>query len=212
MWRWLLVIVAASGCVKRQQLVMADIDEVLATRAEALFPCFAGQSEPSKTLLVRFAVSTDGRPTEVRVSSPEWSGHPSAACALQVIEATTFPVSEQGSSDVTVPLLPPRSLPVRDDSTALAEAGLSREQIMSTVLAQKAPMARCFHAAQRKGMTGKLVLVWDVTPEGRVENVGVRTSEYATAEVALCLADTMRTWRFPAVEVATNAIVFPFKF
>ena len=83
---------------------------------------------------------------------------------------------------------------------------------MATVLEHKAALGQCCLAAQRKGHTGKLVLVWDVSPDGRVENAGARAPEYATAEVAFCIADALSTWQFPAAEKATTLIVFPFKY
>jgi len=60
--------------------------------------------------------------------------------------------------------------------------------------------------------SGKLILVWDILPNGDVENIGVRDPEYASLELSHCIARSVSTCHFAPSVAGIRAIHFPFKF
>lgn len=63
-------------------------------------------------------------------------------------------------------------------------------------------------------LRGKLVLTWVVGEQGRVVSAGVKSNELGSREVANCIIERLKTWRFPdpppnsEYEVAAYPFVF----
>jgi hypothetical protein len=93
---------------------------------------------------------------------------------------------------------------------------IDREAIRRVILANYKVIKTCYERQLNRNpnLFGKLVLSWVIGAEGRVMSVGVKANELGSKEVADCILDRLRTWRFP--EPPTNQEVeveaYPFFF
>jgi hypothetical protein len=93
---------------------------------------------------------------------------------------------------------------------------IDREAIRRVILANYKVIKTCYERQLNRNpnLFGKLVLSWVIGAEGRVMSVGVKSNELGSKDVAECILDRLRTWRFP--EPPTNQEVeveaYPFFF
>ncbi|MGA9523186.1 MAG: AgmX/PglI C-terminal domain-containing protein, partial [Myxococcaceae bacterium] len=59
---------------------------------------------------------------------------------------------------------------------------------------------------------GRLVMSWNVSLDGQVSDVSVRSKEFADLPLVGCLTKQIGTWTFPKHEVQHAPIDFPFPF
>lgn len=83
---------------------------------------------------------------------------------------------------------------------------------MLTVFDHKPHLFSCVASGIAPGERGLLLFVWDVTPEGFVENIAMANDAFVRHPIAHCVAESMKTWRYPASTAGIRAIVFPMKF
>jgi predicted Zn finger-like uncharacterized protein len=87
--------------------------------------------------------------------------------------------------------------------------------IMSVVLANKAPMVRCVEdqKARDANLHGTLVMHWVIQTSGKTTNVGPVTEAYKSSYFATCMTGLVKTWQFPKHRFSPGqAVDFPFKF
>ncbi len=92
---------------------------------------------------------------------------------------------------------------------------IDREAIRRVIKANEKTIRTCYERQLNRNpdLFGKLVLGWDIADGGRVSGVRVVSNELGNAEVANCILDRLKTWKFPdppsgqVVEVA-----YPFFF
>ncbi|RYZ76445.1 MAG: AgmX/PglI C-terminal domain-containing protein, partial [Proteobacteria bacterium] len=92
---------------------------------------------------------------------------------------------------------------------------IDREAIRRVIKANERTIRTCYERQLNRNpdLFGKLVLGWDIADGGRVSGVRVVSNELGNAEVANCILDRLKTWKFPdppagqVVEVA-----YPFFF
>lgn len=91
---------------------------------------------------------------------------------------------------------------------------LEASDVMDSILSAKASLADCVRLQRRAApsLTGKLVLVWDVAPDGSVTGVGVLSRELEGSLLASCVQGVVATIRFRPHETPLAPIAFPFKF
>lgn len=91
---------------------------------------------------------------------------------------------------------------------------LSASDIMEVVLAHKSELAACAEAQKKldPSITGKLVLKWTITINGRVIQVEVVSKEFEETHMAKCVTRLVKTWVFPHHTGPAQAVTFPFKF
>ncbi len=107
---------------------------------------------------------------------------------------------------------PLAALPIRTPGASANKPGpgeLTAEEVIEVVCANEMALASCVRT--HHGDHGKIVLVWDVRPDGTVENAAVRDAEFATNPLAHCFINSLKTWRFAPTEKGGTAIVFPIK-
>jgi hypothetical protein len=93
---------------------------------------------------------------------------------------------------------------------------IDKEAIRRVIKANLATIRTCYERQlnKNKDLFGKLVLSWVIGEQGRVVSVKTKSNELGSAEVASCIMNNLRTWRFP--EPPTNQVVeveaYPFFF
>ncbi len=91
---------------------------------------------------------------------------------------------------------------------------LGASDVMEVLLGNRAGLTKCAAEARTRepSVSGKLVLRWTISPDGRVSKVEVVTEELASSEFARCLVRLVKTWTFPKHKQQGGPITFPFKF
>jgi pSer/pThr/pTyr-binding forkhead associated (FHA) protein len=94
--------------------------------------------------------------------------------------------------------------------------GIDKEAIRRVILANLRVIRTCYERQlnRRPDLFGKLVIGWDIGEQGRVVAAKVKSNELGSKEVADCIIERLKTWKFP--EPPTNQIVeveaYPFFF
>jgi hypothetical protein len=93
---------------------------------------------------------------------------------------------------------------------------LSKSTIGAVVQKNAADGRFCYEQALKKspGTKGKVVMTWEVGPDGKVTSAGVKSNQGLDASVGECLAQKIKLWKFPESETGTPTVVagFPFNF
>lgn len=93
---------------------------------------------------------------------------------------------------------------------------IDREAIRRVIRANLRVIRTCFERQLNRNpdLSGKIVLGWDIGEQGRVLATRVKSNELGNREVADCIMERLKTWRFP--EPPTNQVVeveaYPFVF
>lgn len=114
---------------------------------------------------------------------------------------------EKGGKKANVYIPPP-------PGAGSVKESLSQSDVFEVVVNNKAALAACVEAqgVRDPGMHGKLVMRWTIDPSGRVTRVEVLSKEFATAQVARCISNLIKTWVFPRHLTQGEPVTFPFKF
>ncbi len=92
---------------------------------------------------------------------------------------------------------------------------IDREAIRRVIIANKRAIRSCYERVlQRKpDLYGKLVLEWDIEERGRVTRTAVKSNSLGDDEVATCIVNRLRTWRFPEPpQDQVGRVTYPFVF
>ncbi len=91
---------------------------------------------------------------------------------------------------------------------------LETSEVFEVVGSNKAAIESCVQAqkAADPDTSGRLVMRWNVSLDGRVSDVSVRSKEFADLPLVGCLQKEVRTWTFPKHEVEHAPVEFPFPF
>jgi TonB family protein len=100
------------------------------------------------------------------------------------------------------------SPPVVDDGTA------NPAELARVVRQGMAAIRACYERALKRDprLAGKLVVRFTITPAGTVSLVEVEDDSLGDAEVARCLREVFRRWRFPPPTGGPAEVSFPFVF
>jgi hypothetical protein len=92
--------------------------------------------------------------------------------------------------------------------------GLSRDVVGRVVHARTPALRTCYDAVAQEDPTagGTLAVGWTIQPDGRVTELAVVSSTVASARLATCVLDQVRTWRFPEAGTTTKIAHYPFEF
>ncbi len=94
--------------------------------------------------------------------------------------------------------------------------GIDKEAIRRVIMANLRVIRSCYEKQLNRhpDLFGKLVLSWDIGEQGRVVATRVKSNELGNREVADCITDKLKGWRFP--EPPANQVVvveaYPFFF
>jgi hypothetical protein len=85
---------------------------------------------------------------------------------------------------------------------------------MEVVLANKPSLAKCVEEQKKRepGVTGKLVMKWQIQTSGKTSQVSVVTDEFKGTYMAGCVGGLIKGWVFPRHKNQGEPIQFPFKF
>ena len=72
----------------------------------------------------------------------------------------------------------------------------------------------CYERALKRNpaLSGKIVVVWTITPEGTVTGIDVGNDTLGDPEVGQCIKKTISGWRFPRPSGGSVEVSFPFVF
>ncbi|MDX2023859.1 MAG: AgmX/PglI C-terminal domain-containing protein [Deltaproteobacteria bacterium] len=72
----------------------------------------------------------------------------------------------------------------------------------------------CYERALKRNpaLSGKIVVVWTITPEGTVTGIDVENDSLGDPEVAQCIKKNISGWRFPRPAGGSVEVSFPFVF
>lgn len=91
-----------------------------------------------------------------------------------------------------------------------------REQIRLVVRQNLDQVRECYLRAieERPGAEGRIVMTWEIRPDGSVANVGVKESGPKIAVIGPCLTELIGKWRFPNLnsDEALVEVSYPFYF
>lgn len=94
--------------------------------------------------------------------------------------------------------------------------GIDKEAIRRVIMANLRIIRACYEKQLNRhpDLYGKLILSWDIGEQGRVVATRVKSNELGNREVADCITEKLKTWRFP--EPPANQVVvveaYPFFF
>jgi predicted Zn finger-like uncharacterized protein len=91
---------------------------------------------------------------------------------------------------------------------------LDQSDRMEVVLASKPSLAKCATEQRSKepGVTGKLVMRWQIQTSGRVSNVNCITDEFKGTYMAACVGGAIKSMSFPKHKKQGEPMELPFKF
>ena len=108
------------------------------------------------------------------------------------------------------PYIPPAPGAASND----VKESLGQADVFEVVSGYKPALAKCVEEQRKKepGVTGKLVMKWNIQTSGKTSNVSVQSEEFKSTYMAGCVGGLIKSWTFPKHKVAGDPIVFPFKF
>lgn len=93
---------------------------------------------------------------------------------------------------------------------------IDKDGIRRVIQANLRSIRACYERQlnRQPDLFGKLVLTWVIGEQGRVVSAGVKSNELGSSEVADCILERLKTWRFPDPPANTLAEVaaYPFLF
>jgi hypothetical protein len=89
---------------------------------------------------------------------------------------------------------------------------LTSADLWAVVLADRPAMQQCVaeHRKREPEKTARVILSWEIEPDGRVSKVSLVSEEFAGTYVADCLLGVVATWRFPQHRIRGEPVFFPF--
>ncbi|MBI5544921.1 MAG: AgmX/PglI C-terminal domain-containing protein [Deltaproteobacteria bacterium] len=121
----------------------------------------------------------------------------------------TPPPSEPRSrKNVYIPPAPGSSGPTH-------KAQLQQSDVMEVVVANKGTIKACVDEASltEADLGGTIVMRWTIRLDGSTSSIVTVTDEYRQTQLAACLSDAIKRWRFPEYfGPQMSPISFPFKF
>jgi hypothetical protein len=89
---------------------------------------------------------------------------------------------------------------------------LAQADVLETVLAHRSEVKACVDAERRvqPGLSGKLVVRFNVLPSGTTADVATETEELQGSALAGCIERAVSRWSFPVHRVQGAQIRFPF--
>jgi outer membrane biosynthesis protein TonB len=92
---------------------------------------------------------------------------------------------------------------------------IDRDEVRRVILANKRTIQNCYNIALARNpeLYGKIVLSWTIEERGRVANATVKSSSVDNPQVANCILEHLKTWKFPDPPPdSVGQVSFPFVF
>jgi len=110
--------------------------------------------------------------------------------------------------------LPPPPQPPPPKSDTPQDHLLERDVVRRVIYLHIKQVRYCYQQAlfKQPKLAGRLVVRFDVTPQGKIEELLV-TESNLTVDMQSCVAETIRTWEFPPSDSDESvSVVYPFTF
>ncbi len=176
-------------------------------------PMHAANSNPSGTK-VASATPVEkpekAAPAEKQKASPKDEGDDFDKAFGSGDSAKDTPKSAAPEKKKSGPYIPPAPGAASND----VKESLGQADVFEVVSGYKPALAKCVEEQRKKepGVTGKLVMKWNIQTSGKTSNVSVQSDEFKATYMAGCVGGLIKSWTFPKHKVAGDPIVFPFKF
>lgn len=84
-------------------------------------------------------------------------------------------------------------------SDSVLEGSLSREEIEAVIRANLAKIKACYERRlqAKRGLAGRVMTRFTITPEGRVSTAGIQNSDLGDGPTESCITGEIRRWKFP---------------
>lgn len=121
-------------------------------------------------------------------------------------KSSDAPAPKKHKSDVYIPDAPGGGGSIPDS--------LQPSDIMATVLANKPALVNCVSEQKKRnpGVSGRLVMQWDISPSGRTSHISVVSDEFKSTYMAQCMSGLIKGWQFPKHKTQGDPVKFPFNF
>ena len=95
-----------------------------------------------------------------------------------------------------------------------AQGTIDKEAVAKAINSHLAEVSSCYERALLKepGLSGKIVLEWQITTSGGVGYAKTKSSSMKSAAVESCIIASLKTWKFPPAQGAGVVITYPFMF
>jgi hypothetical protein len=95
-----------------------------------------------------------------------------------------------------------------------AQGSIDKEAVAKVINSHLHEVSSCYERALLKtpGLTGKVVLEWQITLSGAVGYAKTKSSTMQSAAVESCILGVLKAWRFPPAKGAGVVITYPFMF
>lgn len=95
-----------------------------------------------------------------------------------------------------------------------AQGSIDKEAVAKVINSHLHEVSSCYERALLKtpGLSGKIVLEWQITTSGSVGFAKTKSSTMQSAAVESCILASLKGWRFPAAKGAGVVITYPFMF
>lgn len=95
-----------------------------------------------------------------------------------------------------------------------AQGTIDKEAVAKVINSHLHEVSACYERALLKtpGLSGKIVLEWQITTSGTVGFAKTKSSTMQSAAVESCILTSLKTWRFPPAKGAGVLITYPFMF
>jgi hypothetical protein len=99
-------------------------------------------------------------------------------------------------------------------SGAKVGGSLSREDVLKVINSHFHAVQACYERALMSNPTlsGRVAFDWTVSKTGSVKGVRVRSSTLGSPQVATCISNLIKRWKFPRPKGGEAIITFPFLF
>ncbi|RKG63132.1 TonB family protein [Corallococcus sp. CA054B] len=103
---------------------------------------------------------------------------------------------------------------VADSVPEVDSSEVKPKELARHIQSRKASIQRCYENGLKRdpSLKGKVMIRFDLTPQGRVSNVEVEESTLRSDEVINCIKTTMRAWTFPFKPSDDVPVSYPFIF
>ena len=95
-----------------------------------------------------------------------------------------------------------------------AQGTIDKEAVAKVINAHLHEVSSCYERAllRTPGLTGKIVLEWQITVSGSVGYAKTKSSSMQSPAVESCIIQSLKSWKFPPAKGAGVVITYPFMF
>ena len=99
---------------------------------------------------------------------------------------------------------------------SVSDPKVDRDSIRSVVREHFGEVEKCYLKAieERPGASGKVVVTWEINPEGAVVSKAIKEADPKITAIEPCLLTTIQGWSFPKLDKdsGTVSVNYPFFF